>query len=82
MTREEKALLFTGSNLDAQQSATQKLMEATVYLRRAGDSLMAVQAMLETSDDKDRIKYFRILIDKESIWLDQLFQTAAPRYFG
>lgn len=74
--------MFIGNNQEAQQSATQKLMEATVYLRRASDSLMAVQAMLETSDDKDRIKYFRVQIDRESIWLDQLFQTAAPRYFG
>jgi len=74
--------MFIGDNQDSHQAATQKLMEAAVYLRRASDSLMAVQAMLQDQNLKTRITGFRVTLDKEAIFLDNLFQEAGPRYFG
>jgi hypothetical protein len=74
--------MFIGTNNEAHQAATQKLMEAAVFLRRAADSMQAAQAMLAHADFKNHLATNRKWCDKEAEFLDNLFQRGVQEYFS
>ena len=74
--------MFIGDNKEAHQSATQKLMEAAIHLRRASDALMAVQGMTKEVPFRSGIGADRAKIDSMAAQYDVRFQEAAQTYFA
>ena len=72
--------MFNGQP-EVQKGATQALIDAMVYLRRASDSLGAVQPLFSNNEFRERIKQTRKLLEQEALWLDTRFQIAAEEYF-
>jgi hypothetical protein len=74
--------MFIGENKEAHQAATQKLMEAVVHLRRASESLLAVQGMVDGDSAFTDIRRDRKILDSTAERYDEMFLDAAAIYFS
>jgi hypothetical protein len=73
---ERIAIVFNG-DIETQQAAAQKLLEAVVHLRRASDALLAVQPIFKDREQIHKIKDDRQVIETKSNHLENLYLTAA-----
>ena len=73
--------MFIGDNKDAHQAATNRLMDVAIYLRKASEALMVVQAMSPTVE-KANLGMDRAKIDSMAAKFDVRFQEAAQTYFA
>jgi hypothetical protein len=68
--------MFNG-DVETQQAAAQKLLEAVVHLRRASDALLAVQPIFKDREQIHKIRDDRQIIETKSNHLENLYLTAA-----